>query len=181
MHGSGLGRAIGKAHGDERKRSISLIETRDRTASCLWWPFKAACLHRSAKPPRLIQSGELGELLNVTGMVWQGWKDATVGTWRHIPEVAGGGFMFDTGAHMLNTLCTLVGEDFATVAAWTDNRGAAVDIDGAVMARLESGALVTINGCGDSIPGLDSEVFVALSGGVIRTGIYGELDPPRRR
>ncbi|MCY4540542.1 MAG: Gfo/Idh/MocA family oxidoreductase [Chloroflexi bacterium] len=156
------------------REAISLIETRDRTGKRLVVAFQGGLSPQIREAARLIQSGELGELLNVTGMVWQGWKGATVGTWRQIPEVAGGGFMFDTGAHMLNTLCTLVGEDFATVAAWTENRGAPVDIDGAVMARLESGALVTINGCGDSIPGLDSEIFVALSGGVIRTGIYGE-------
>ena len=156
------------------REAISLMETRDRSGKLLVVAFQGGLSPQIREAARLIQSGELGELLTVTGMVWQGWKEATVDTWRQIPEVAGGGFMFDTGAHMLNTLCTLVGEDFATVAAWTDNRGAPVDIDGVVMARLESGALVTINGCGDSIPGLDSEIFVALSGGVIRTGIYGE-------
>ncbi len=154
--------------------ALSLMETRDRTGQLLVVAFQGGLSPQIRAAARLIQSGELGELLNVTGMVWQGWKAGTVGTWRQIPEVAGGGFMFDTGAHMLNTLCTLVGEDFASVAAWTDNRGTPVDIDGVVMARLESGALVTINGCGDSIPGLDSEIFVALSAGVIRTGIYGE-------
>ena len=156
------------------REAVSLMETRDRSGRLLVVAFQGGLSPQIREAARLIGSGELGELLTVTGMVWQGWKEATVDTWRQIPEVAGGGFMFDTGAHMLNTLCTLVGEDFATVAAWTDNRGAPVDIDGVVMARLESGALVTINGCGDSIPGLDSEIFVALSGGVIRTGIYGE-------
>ncbi|MCY4070741.1 MAG: Gfo/Idh/MocA family oxidoreductase [Chloroflexi bacterium] len=141
------------------REAISLMETRDRTGKLLVVAFQGGLSPQIREAARLIQSGELGELLNVTGMVWQGWKEATVDTWRQMPEVAGGGFMFDTGAHMLNTLCTLVGEDFATVAAWTDNRGAPVDIDGVVMARLESGALVTINGCGDSIPGLDSEIF----------------------
>ena len=154
--------------------ALSLMETRDRTGKLLVVAFQGGLSPQIREAARLIQSGELGELLNVTGMVWQGWKAGTVGAWRQIPEVAGGGFMFDTGAHMLNTLCTLVGEDFASVAAWTDNRGTPVDIDGVVMARLESGALVTINGCGDSMPGLDSEIFVVLSAGVIRTGIYGE-------
>ena len=156
------------------KEAVSLMEAHDRTGRLLVVAFQGGLSPQIREAARLIQSGELGELLNVTGMVWQGWKEATVNSWRQIPEVAGGGFMFDTGAHMLNTLCTLVGEDFKTVAAWTDNRGADVDIDGVVMARLDSGALVTINGCGDSIPGLDSEIFIALSGGVIRTGIYGE-------
>ena len=122
----------------------------------------------------LIASGELGELLTVTGMIWQGWKGSTTGSWRQIPEIAGGGFLFDSGAHMMNSVCTLVGEDFETVAAWTDNRGTPVDINGVVMGRLQSGALVTLNGCGDCIPGLENEIFVNLTGGTIRTGVYGE-------
>ncbi len=161
--------------------ALSLMATRDRSGKLLVVAFQGGLSPQIRAAARMIQSGELGELLNVTGMVWQGWKEATIGTWRQIPAVAGGGFLFDTGAHMLNTLCTLVGEDFATVAAWTDKRGSPVDIDGVVMARLESGALVTINGCGDAMPGLDSEIYLVLSGGVIRTGIYGERLLVRRR
>ena len=153
--------------------AISLMETRDRTGGHLVVAFQGGLSPQIRHAADLIASGELGELRTVTGMVWQGWKGNTDGKWRQVPEIAGGGFLFDSGAHMLNTVCTLVGEDFATVAAWLDKRGAAVDIDGVVMGRLESGALVTLNGCGDCIPGLENEVFVNLTGGVIRTCMYG--------
>ena len=156
------------------REALSLIDARDRSGKHLVVAFQGGLSPQIRHAAKLIASGELGELQTVTGMVWQGWKASTSGTWRQMPETAGGGFMFDSGAHMLNTVCTLVGEDFATVAAWTDNRGTPVDINGVVMARLESGALVTLNGCGDCIPGLENEVFINLSGGAIRTGIYGE-------
>ncbi len=154
--------------------ALSLIETRNRTGKQLVVAFQGGLSPQIRHASRLIASGELGELLTVSGMVWQGWKTATAGSWRQIPEIAGGGFLFDSGAHMLNTVCTLVGQDFATVSAWLDNRGSPVDINGVVMARLTSGALVTINGCGDCIPGLHSEIYINLTGGAIRTGIYGE-------
>lgn len=154
--------------------ALSLIDTRDRTGKRLVVAFQGGLSPQIRYAADLIASGELGELRTVTGMIWQGWKGNTLGTWRQLPEIAGGGFLFDSGAHMLNTVCTLAGEDFESVAAWLDNRGAAVDIDGVVMGRLESGALVTLNGCGDCIPGLYNEVYVNLTGGVIRTGIYGE-------
>ena len=154
--------------------AISLIETRDRRGKHLVVAFQGGLSPQIRHAADLIASGELGELRTVTGMIWQGWKENTVGTWRHRPAIAGGGFLLDSGAHMLNTVCALVGEDFATVAAWLDNRGTAVDIDGVVMGRLDSGALVTINGCGDCVTGLYSEVYVNLTGGVIRTGAYGE-------
>lgn len=154
--------------------AISLMDARDRSGKQLVVAFQGGLSPQINYAADLIASGELGELRTVTGMVWQGWKDMTVGKWRQIPEIAGGGFLFDSGAHMLNSVCTLVGEDFATVAAWTDNRGAPVDIDGVVMARLQSGALVTINGCGDCIPGLENEIYLNLTGGVMRTCMYGK-------
>ena len=160
--------------------AVSLIQTRDRSGKQLVVAFQGGLSPQIRHAADLIASGELGELRTVTGMIWQGWKGATAGSWRRIPEIAGGGFLFDSGAHMLNSVCTLVGQDFATVAAWLDNRGTDVDIDGVVMARLESGALVTINGCGDCIPGLYNEVYVNLTGGVIRTGVYGERLSVRR-
>ena len=152
----------------------SLIETRDRTGRHLVVAFQGGLSPQVRHAAELIQTGALGELLTVTGLVWQGWKNLSAGTWRQVPEIAGGGFLFDSGAHMLNTVCTLVGEDFASVAAWTDNRGAQVDINGAIMGKLESGALVNITGCGDCIPGMHSEIYVCLTGGVIRTGVHGE-------
>ena len=162
------------------QEALSLIETRNRTGGLLVVAFQGGLSPQVNEAARLIASGELGQLLNVTGMVWQGWKNVTIDTWRQVPEIAGGGFLFDTGAHMLNTVCTLVGEDFQTVAAWTDNRGTPVDINGVVIGCLQSGALVTINGCGDSIPGLHSEIYINLTEGVIRTGIYGERLSIRR-
>lgn len=152
----------------------SLIETRDRTGQHLVVAFQGGLSPQVRHVANLIQTGELGELLTVTGLVWQGWKDSVANTWRVVPEISGGGFMFDSGAHMLNTVCTLVGEDFANVAAWMDNRGMAVDINAAIMGRLKSGALVTISGCGDCIPGMASEIYVCLTGGVVRTGVHGE-------
>ena len=153
--------------------ALSLIEARDRTGKHLVVAFQGGLSPQINYASDLIASGELGELQTVTGMVWQGWKRMTVGAWRQIPEIAGGGFLFDSGAHMLNSVCTLVGEDFTTVAAWTDSRGTPVDVNGVVMGRLQSGALVTINGCGDCIPGLENEIFVNMTGGVIRTCMYG--------
>lgn len=156
------------------EEAVNLIETRDRTGQLLVVAFQGGLSPQIREAARLIQSGELGELLNVSATCWQGWKVGTANTWRQVPEVAGGGFMFDTGAHMLNTVCTLVGEDFNTVSAWHDNRGAAVDITGVVMGKLESGALVTLNACGDTFKTIHSEIYVVLTEGIIQTGQWGE-------
>src|SRR5690606_35998918 len=111
---------------------------------------------------------------NIHAVAWQNWKLATSGTWRQNPTMSGGGFLFDTGAHMLNTVSALAGEDFVEVAAWLDNRDTPVDILGSIMARTRSGAFVTLSACGDAIKSCHSDVRVFCSEGILRTGIWGE-------
>jgi predicted dehydrogenase len=89
--------------------------------------------------------------------------------------LSGGGFLFDTGAHMLNTVSDLAGEDFAHVAAWLEDDGRPVDIRAVVMGRLVSGALVTMNACGSAIPSCHSDIRVFTSKAILRTGIWGEV------
>ena len=152
----------------------SLIETRDRTGRLLVVSFNGSLSPQVRTAVNMLRSGELGEMLNVSATVWQNWKVGTAGAWRQVPAMSGGGFLFDTGAHMLNTVTDLVGEDFVEVAAWLDNRGAPVDILGTVMARTRSGVLVTMNGCGDAIKSCSSDVRVFCTKAIVRTGVWGE-------
>ena len=152
----------------------SLIAARDRTKRLLVVAFPGSLSPQIRLAARMVQSGELGELVTISGVVWQGWKTGTIGTWRQAPEVAGGGFLFDTGAHLLNTVADLAGQDFDEVSAWLDNRGCPVDILAAVMGRLKSGAMVTLHGCGDTIRVCQSDVRVFCSKAILRTGVWGE-------
>ncbi|HYH92160.1 MAG TPA: Gfo/Idh/MocA family oxidoreductase, partial [Candidatus Saccharimonadales bacterium] len=102
------------------------------------------------------------------------WRTHSQGTWRQDPVRSGGGFLFDTGAHMLNTVSDLAGQDVTEVVAWLEDDGSPVDIRGVVMAKLASGALVTMNGCGRAIPSLGSDIRVFCERGILRTGIWGE-------
>ena len=99
----------------------------------------------------MVESGELGELLNINAAVWQNWqRSKRAGRGGRSPRWSGGGFLFDTGAHMLNTVVDIAGgptwsrsrpgsgsttEAPSTPGRWS-SRGSA------------SGALVTMNGCG---------------------------------
>jgi predicted dehydrogenase len=152
----------------------SLIETRNRTGRLLVVAFQGSLSPQIRLAVNLLRSGELGNILNISGVVWQNWGSGTANTWRQNPALSGGGFMFDTGAHMLNTVADLAGEDFVEVAAWLDCRERPVDILGAVMGRLRSGALVTINACGEAIPSCTSDIHVFCTKGILRTGQWGE-------
>ncbi len=150
-----------------------LIDIRNRTGKLLVVAFPGSLSPQIRTAVKLLRSGELGEILSISAVVHEEWRKTNTGTWRQIPEIAGGGFFFDAGAHMLNTVCDLVGEDFAEVAAWLDNRGAPVEIRGVVMGRLRSGALVTLNGCGETNTPPSSEIRVICTGGVLYTNNVG--------
>jgi predicted dehydrogenase len=152
----------------------SLIETRDRTARLLVVAFPGSLSPQIRRAVAMLRSGELGKLLTISATTWQSWGPNTVGKWRQDPAISGGGFLFDTGAHMLNTVTDLAGEDFVEVAAWLDNYGRPVDILATVMGRLESGAMVTMHGCGEAIRSCASDVRVFCSEAILQTGIWGE-------
>jgi predicted dehydrogenase len=158
----------------------SLIETRDRTGRLLVVAFPGSLSPQIRTAVSMLRSGELGTLLSISAVVWQGWGPGTVGTWRQQPEISGGGFTFDTGAHMLNTVADLACEDFAEVAAWLDNRGRPVDTMTAVIARLKSGALVTLHGCGEAIPSCESDVRVFCTKAMLHTDVWGRWLKIRR-
>jgi len=153
----------------------ALMEVRDRTGRLLVVAFPGSLSPQIRTAVQMLRSGELGSILTISGMAWENWRTPNIGTWRQIPEISGGGFFFDTGAHMLNTIADLAGEDFTQVAAWLDNRGMPVDITGTGMGRLQSGALVTFHACGDTCTRSTSDVRVFCTQGVLFTNIWGHF------
>ncbi len=152
-----------------------LIETRNRTGRLLVVAFPGSLSPQIRHAVQLLRSSELGPILTIAGMSWESWRTPNIGTWRQQPELSGGGFFFDTGAHMLNTITDLADEEFAEVAAWFDPRGTPVEILGVVMARLRSGALVTMHACGDTCTRSTADVRVFCREGVIFTDIWGKF------
>jgi predicted dehydrogenase len=147
-----------------------LIETRNRTGKTLVVAFPAGFSPRLRTAVHMLRSDQLGPILNISGLFWERWKAVKLGTWRVIPEMAGGGFFFDTGAHVMNIVSELAGEAFSEVSAYFDHRDTAVDIIGVVIGRLKSGALVSLNGCGEACSTGGAEVRVFCAKGTLRVG-----------
>ncbi len=151
-----------------------LIQTRDRTGRLLVIAFPGSLSPQIRKAVDILRSGKAGEILSISGVVWQDWGPGTENTWRQIPEIAGGGFLFDTGAHLLNTVVDLAGEDFSTISAWFDYNNRPVETEAVVIGKLNSGAMVSLHACGEAIQSCASEIHVFCSKAIIRTGIWGE-------
>ena len=156
---------------DEAKE---LIETRDRTGRLLVVAFQGSLSPYIRGAADMLRSGELGPIRNISGVIWQDWAGQFDGKWRQQPEVSGGGFVFDSGAHMLNTVADLAGEEFTDVWALFDNHDSPVEVAAVIMGRLASGTLVTINACGDTVPSCASDIRVFCTKAALRTGAWGE-------
>jgi len=158
-----------------------LIAARDRSRRTLVVAFQGSLSPQVRTAVKLLRSGDLGDLRSISGTIWQNWGEATAGTWRHDPAISGGGMCFDTGAHLLNTVCDLAGEPFAAVSAWLDTAGDSVDLLGVVAGRLASGALVTLHASGNTIGPRDSMIYVFCADAILRAGAWGDrLDLQRR-
>lgn len=96
-----------------------------------------------------IQSNRFGKLETVTGWQTQNWAKGTVGTWRQNAALSGGGQMYDSGAHMFNSLVWSVESPVETVFAFTDNLDTPVDINGTVNIRFQNGVLATMTIAGN--------------------------------
>lgn len=149
-----------------------LIKVRDETSRLLVIAFQGGLSPAVWKARELINNGYIGEISGVSAAIYQGWKQGTKGTWRQDPEISGGGFLFDTGSHMINTVLDLIDDDVYELYAKFDNRGTPVEIRAVLLGRFKSGAMFSMLGVGDSI-GCSSCILVFGNKRILETGAWG--------
>src|SRR3984957_3955206 len=150
-----------------------LISARDQSGSTVVVAFQGALSPLIADTRKRALAGEFGELLSVAGTIWENWSSRYEGHWKQRSELSGGGFMFDTGAHMMNTVCLLADSDCEQVSALMNNRERSVDVVCAVVGRLASGALLTLNAAGDGPVGCASHLTFFYTRAIVRIDAWG--------
>ncbi len=121
-----------------------LAEEVKKTGKILVIGYNTPCTPEFQYLRELVRTKELGKLETVTGWLAQDWKRGTVGSWRQDPKLSGGGQMYDSGAHLFNSLVWTVEQPISEVFAFVDNQDAPVDINGTVNIRFANGMLATI-------------------------------------
>ncbi len=111
-----------------------------------------------------IRNGDFGKLELVTGYLTQDWKGITKGTWRQDAQLAGGGQAYDSGAHILNSLCWSVESNVAEVHAFLDNQDTPVDVNSSINIRFENGVLAGIMISGNCPSGGSHMAYVFENG-----------------
>lgn len=110
--------------------------------------YNTPCTVEFHKLREIVRSGEFGKLKVVNVYLSQPWYQFTTGSWRQDPELSGGGQLYDSGAHALNSMVWTVESDIAEVHAYIDCLDAPVDINGTLNVKFANGviAAVAING-----------------------------------
>jgi len=150
-----------------------LISARDQSGSTVVIAFQGALSPLVADTRQRARAGEFGELVSVAGTIWENWSSRYEGHWKQQVDLSGGGFMFDTGAHMMNTVCLLADTDCERVSAFMNNRERSVDVVCAVAGRLATGALLTLNAAGDGPIGCASYITFFYKRAIIRIDAWG--------
>ena len=122
-----------------------------------------------------IRESKFGKLELVSGYLSQNWMKATAGSWRQKPELSGGGQAYDSGAHLLNSLCWTVESDIAEVFTFLDNHGTPVDINSAINLRFANGVMASVVVSGNCMANGADLHFMFENGRVDIDGWMGTL------
>jgi predicted dehydrogenase len=117
--------------------------------------------------------GALGKVHAINGWISQGWAALSVNTWRQNAALSGGGFIYDTGAHLLNAVMWLMNDPVVQVAAVLDSLDRPVDILGSVTMRFQSGTVASLTFAGDT-PTFDNSLTFFTDKYTIQTDAYGK-------
>ncbi|QHW34652.1 Gfo/Idh/MocA family oxidoreductase [Paenibacillus rhizovicinus] len=113
-----------------------------------------------------IASGEIGKLTSVTASLYQEWQVGTVGSWRQNPALSGGGFLMDSGSHIIDVLLWTTGLTPVEVKPQLQMHGTPVEIDTFTSIRFAEGAIAGLNLVGNAPCWHETFVFCGETGGI---------------
>ena len=157
--------------------AVDLVETADEEGRVLQVGYQRHFDPLFRELRRVVSSGRIGEVHAVNAYLGQDWIDIQRGSWRTTPDLSGGGQLYDSGSHLLDALLWTLDAEPRNVAAITDDRGEAVDVNSALAVTLESSIGNSGNDGGGTVAGRDDGgSLVTASVGVVGDGTNGEPD-----
>ncbi|MCC3377403.1 Gfo/Idh/MocA family protein [Cohnella sp. REN36] len=113
-----------------------------------------------------IARGEIGKLTSVTASLYQEWGQGTEGSWRQNPALSGGGFLMDSGSHIIDVLLWTTGLKPLEIQASLSKRHTPVEIDSFTTIRFEGDVLAGLNLVGWSPCWHETYIFCGETGGI---------------
>ncbi|WP_299088772.1 Gfo/Idh/MocA family oxidoreductase [uncultured Metabacillus sp.] len=116
----------------------------------------------------VIAKGEIGKLTSITASLYQQWwrgQGQNI-SWRQVPNLSGGGFLMDSGSHIIDVLLWTTGLTPIEVYSQLSNQGAPVEIDTFTSIRFEEGVVAGLNLIGRAPTWHETYVFCGENGGI---------------
>lgn len=113
-----------------------------------------------------IEKGEIGKLTSITATLYQHWWRGTKGSWRQNPKLSGGGFLMDSGSHIIDVLLWTTGLTPVEVKPQLSQQGTPVEIDTFTSIRFKEGAVAGLNLVGAAPKWHETYVFCGEKGGI---------------
>lgn len=134
----------------------TLVKTADRQGCVLVVGYQRHYHPVYKEIKRRIESGQIGRVHSLNCYMGQHWIRKFENAWRTNPSLSGGGQLYDSGSHLLDTLLWTTGTTPVAVGAMMDTREHDVDVTSALTLSLErngnpvtGSVLVTADGTED--------------------------------
>ncbi len=114
----------------------------------------------------LVSKGVLGKIEMISMILGQAYTGVK-GTWRAIKKISCGGELIDSGSHFMDVALWITGLRVEEAFAYMDYRGFEIDINTALVAKLEGGPLLLFTVAGDDPSWLEVEIFWGEEGRLI--------------
>jgi len=113
-----------------------------------------------------IAGGKIGKLTSVTASLYQEWRQGTSGSWRQDPALSGGGFLMDSGSHIIDVLLWTTGLTPIEAKTQLHRHGTPVEIDTFTSIRFAEGAVGGLNLVGYAPCWHETYAFCGEDGGI---------------
>jgi len=114
----------------------------------------------------LVSKGAIGRIVMVSMILGQAYTGVK-GTWRAVRKISCGGELIDSGSHFMDAALWITGLRAEEAFAYMDYRGFEIDINTALVAKLEGGPLLLFTVAGDDPGWLEVEIFWGEGGRLI--------------
>lgn len=145
-----------------------LIETAKRTGKIMQVSYQRHFQPEFIYIHDTIAAGKIGKVTSVTASLYQQWWNGSNDTysWRKDPKLSGGGFLMDSGSHIIDVLLWTTGLTPVEVTAQLSQQGAPVEIDTFTSIRFKEGAVAGLNLVGYSPAWHETYVFCGEKGAI---------------
>jgi len=114
----------------------------------------------------LVSKGTIGKIEMISMILGQAYTGVK-GTWRAVRKISCGGELIDSGSHFMDVALWITGLRAEEAFAYMDYRGFEIDINTALVAKLEGGPLLLFTVAGDDPSWLEVEIFWGEEGRLI--------------